>query len=187
MDRDELNNLYFEWMYRLVCGSKPNSRNNSYRKLLMHLHTAEFIYIIGMDGNRYEDGIELRYRFGRENSYHSSMIASYLDTRPCSVLEMLIALSIRCEEQIMDDSDIGDRTSQWFWDMVENLNLKVMCDSKYDREYVDGIISKFLNRQYQRNGAGGLFTVENCPYDLRSVEIWYQMCWYLDYILAKGD
>ena len=99
MDRDELNNLYFEWMYRLVCNNKTSSRNKSYRKLLMHLHTKEFTYIIGMDSNRYEDGIELRYRFGRENSYHEAIIASCLDTRPCSVLEMLIALSIRCEDR----------------------------------------------------------------------------------------
>lgn len=51
------------------------------------------------------------------------MIASYLDNRPCSVLEMIIALAIRLEEHIMDDPDIGNRTGQWFWDMIVSLGL----------------------------------------------------------------
>jgi len=136
-----------------------------------------------MDGNREADGIDLRYRFGYENSYEDPMIAANLDDRPCSVLEMLIALSIRCEEHIMDDPDIGDRTGEWFWNMIENLALGSMSDSKFDRDYVNNAISRFLNREYKRNGEGGLFTIKHCKYDLRTVEIWYQMCWYLDDIL----
>jgi hypothetical protein len=63
--------------------------------------------------------------------------------------------------------------------MVENMGLASMNDTRFDRDYVDGVILKFLNREYQPNGNGGLFTVD-CLSDLRTVEIWYQMCWYLD-------
>ena len=182
MTRNELYNKYFEWMYQLVCNSRYSKRL-SYRKLLAHLHSIDFNYILGMDGNREADGIDLRYRFGYENSYEDPMIAANLDDRPCSVLEMLIALSIRCEEHIMDDPDIGDRTGEWFWNMIENLALGSMSDSKFDRDYVNNAISRFLNREYKRNGEGGLFTIKHCKYDLRTVEIWYQMCWYLDDIL----
>ena len=52
----------------------------------------------------------LRYRFGREIKLPSGIISSELDNYPCSVLEMLIALSIRCEETIMTDEEYGDRT-----------------------------------------------------------------------------
>lgn len=182
MTRDELNNEYFNWMYQLVCNEKYY-RRLSYCKLLSHLHNIEFTYIIGMDGNRAEDGIDLRYRFGYERQYIDPMIATYLDDRSCSLLEMLIALAMRCEEHIMDDPDVGNRTGQWFWNMIVNLGLGSMNDSKYDEKYVDGVISRFLNREYKRNGDGGLFTVPNCKNDLRSAEIWYQMCWYLDDIL----
>jgi hypothetical protein len=144
---------------------------------------VEFVYIIGMDGNRAEDGIDLRYRFGYEHQYESSMIAVYLDDQSCSILEMLTALSIRCEEHIMDDPDIGNRTGQWFWNMIVNLGLGSMHDTKFDKNYVDGVILRFFNREYKQNGEGGLFTVNNCKYDLRTAEIWYQMCWYLDEIL----
>jgi len=182
MTKDELNNKYFEWMSQLVCDPRYLKRL-SYQKLLTYLHTVEFVYSIGLDGNRFEDGIDLRYRFGFENSYEGPMVATYLDDRPCSVLEMLIALAIRCEEHIMDDPHEGNRVGQWFWNMIANLGLKSMSDTNFDKGYADGVIYRFLNREYKRNGEGGLFTVEHCNYDLRSVEIWYQMCWYLDGIL----
>lgn len=179
MTKDELNNAYFEWMYQLVC-NEQYSKRLSYRKLLYLLHDTEFTYTIPMDGNRAEDGTDLRYRFGYENTYEAPMIAAYLDDRPCSVLEMMIALAIRCEEHIMDDPDIGNRTGQWFWNMIVNLGLSSMNDTKFNKNHVIEIIQRFMDREYRRNGEGGLFTVKHCREDLRSVEIWYQMCWYLD-------
>jgi hypothetical protein len=93
---------------------------------------------------------------------------------------MMVALSVRCEETIMDDPRIGDRTGQWFWGMISSLGLGSMMDNQFDKEYVDSVIDRFLKREYEPNGKGGLFTIKRCRYDLRSVEIWYQMCWYLD-------
>lgn len=186
MTKDELNNEYFEWMYQLVYNAN-DSRRLPCRKLLTYLHGVEFVYIIGMDGNRAEDGVDLRYRFGYEQRHNGPMIATYLDSGSCSVLEMLIALAMRCEENIMDDPDVGNRTGQWFWSMVDNLGLGSMSDKNFDRGRVDTIIARFLNREYKRNGEGGLFTVDHYKNDLRSAEIWYQMCWYLDSILMKGE
>ena len=183
MTRDELNSEYFKWMYKLVCSTEP-SRRRSYWKLLQHLHDTEFVYVIVMDSNREEDGIDLRYRFAYENSYNGSIISTYLDDHPCSVLEMLIALATRCEECIMDDPDIGNRTGKWFWGMIKNLGLGSMSDERFDECYIDKVVERFLKREYNRNGNGGLFTVKHCERDLRSVEIWYQMCWYLDEILG---
>ncbi len=179
MTRKELNNLYFEWMYQLVDG-EGYSEGLSYRKLFKHLHETEFIFSVPMDANRADDGTDLRYRFAYEKSYDNRIIAAYLDDRPCSVLEMMAALSLRCEEHIMDDPDIGDRTGQWFWGMIRNLGLDSMDDSRFDAVYTDDIISRFLEREYSPDGGGGLFTVKNCMYDLREIEIWYQMCWYMD-------
>lgn len=180
MTRDELVNQYFNWMYHLVINRYSKL---SYRKLFVRLHSTEFIYSIPMDDNRAEDGVELRYRFGREQQYSDTTIASLLDTGPCSILEMMIALSIRCEEHIMDDPDIGNRTGQWFWHMIINLGLDSMDDTKFDREYVDFVLKRLIERRYERDGKGGLFIVSNSRRDMRSVDIWYQMCWYLDEIV----
>ena len=179
MTRDVVINEYFEWMYNLV-SAKTRLKRMSYRKLLMRLHDTEFRYSITNDGNRAEDGVSLRYRFADE--FGIDNISAYL-TGPCSVLEMMIALSVRCEEHIMDDPDIGDRTGKWFWDMVSNLGLYSMNDTKFNRNFVDEKLDIFLDRGYHSDGVHGLFTVKNCPYDLREVEIWYQMCWYLDEFL----
>ena len=82
LDQSELNDPYFEWMYRLVVDDRYS--NKSYRRLFYKLHDTEFAYTIPMDGNRAEDGIELRYRFGREQGYRDAVIANCLDIRPCS-------------------------------------------------------------------------------------------------------
>lgn len=179
---NELINEYFEWMYQLVCG---NVKRVSYRKLLCHLYDTPFDYSIAMDGNRAEDGVDLRYRFGYENNIEGSAIASCLDDKECSVLEMMVALSIRCEEHIMDNPDIGDRTGKWFLNMIENLGLKKMSDKYFNERYVTQVLDRFLNRDYERNGEGGLFTVHHNRIDMRSVEIWYQAMWYLDEVLKS--
>lgn len=158
MTKNELNDAYFNWMCQLVFDGRY-SKKLSYRRLLKVLHKIEFTYSIPMDGNRAEDGIDLRYRFGYENGCSSSMISAYLDNKTCSVLEMMIALAIRCEEHIMDDPDVGNRTGQWFWNMIVNLGLGSMNDSKFDRAYIEEIVQRFLERKYSRNGSGGLFTV----------------------------
>lgn len=183
MTRDDLINRYFEWMYDLVYDDDC-VKNLSYRKLLYFLHATDFTYIIAMDANRESDGINLRYRFGRMFGFEDALIASYLDDRPCSVLEMMIALSMRCEEQIMDDPTEGNRLGEWFWNMIVSLGLGGMSDDKFDKHKAQRIINKLLNREYQRDGKGGLFTVEHTEQDMRTVEIWYQLCWYLDEYLS---
>lgn len=176
---DQITNEYFEWMYGLIFNDRY-SRRLSYRKLLYLLHNTEFVYILEKDENRAADGIDFRYQFGYKRGYSDEDIKNYIDTRPCSILEMMVSLSFRIEEQIMDDYDYGDRTGQWFWNMVVSLGLGHMSDSNFDRRYAERIISKFLNRQYKPNGEGGLFTLENPKDDLTKVEIWYQAMWYLD-------
>lgn len=180
--RRSINDEYFEWLYCLVCDRRFN-REISYKRLFTQLHNTRFIFLIRRDQNRAEDGIDLRRRFaliqGYEDSYER--IIDCLDG-PCSVLEMMVALAIRCEETIMDDPLYGDRTGQWFWGMINNLGLGSMIDARFEEEYVRDVIKRFLNRDYEPDGTGGLFTIKRCEYDLRTVEIWCQLCWYLDTI-----
>lgn len=132
-----------------------------------------------MDSNRTKDGLNLRNRFARETNHPYSDVALYL-CGGCSVLEMLAALSIRCGEDIM-----GDDPSKWFWTMINNLGLIGMTDTYYDEEYVHEVIENMMNRRYGEDGKGGLFYVKNPRNDMRKVEIWYQMCWYIDEILEN--
>jgi len=60
-----------------------------------------------------------------------------------------------------------------------------MDDDRFNPNKIDKTIMIFLNRDYQPNGQGGLFTLKKPKYDLRQAEIWYQMCWYLDEFLSN--
>ena len=169
--RDRIQNAYFEWMVGLVSDKK-------HRRLLMLLHETEFIYILEMDANRADDGVDLRYRFAYEFHYGEQVVDRYL-TGPCSLLEMMVALALRCEESITDDPEQGNRTGEWFFEMIESLGLIDMDDLHFDKTIASDILNKFMRREYLPNGQGGLFTLDDPIYDLRKTEIWYQMMWYL--------
>ena len=178
-NRDRILNEYFEWMIRLVCDGKY-SRRLSWRKLFRLLHETEFIYILEMDGNRADDGMDLRYRFAYESGYDERMIDDVFADQPCSLLEMMVALAQRCEEHITDDPDSGNRTGKWFFEMIESLGLMSMDDGHFDKVASADILVRFMRREYLPDGRGGLFTISNSGYDMRSAEIWYQMMWYLN-------
>lgn len=171
MIRDE----YFDWLCDLVCRNRY-SDELSYRKLLKRLHTVEFTWLIPSDKDRAEEGLSLRYR------YQSATGRTCEDYGPCSILELMIALSIHCEQSIMDDPVIGDRTGQWFWQMIANLGLGSMTDIRYNDDYVDDVIDRFLNREYDPDGRGSLFRIRDCPRDVRDMEIWHQLCYFLNTI-----
>lgn len=172
--KEEIENDYFDWLYETVAGRRDgNSKKISYKKLLSALHIREFYFILPMDENRAMDGIDLRSRFAYEcKKYSEKEVIEYLDG-PCSVLEMMIALTLRIEDEIIGDS------TQWFWLMIFNLGLNDMMDTTFDREKVGKIIDIFLERKYEKDGKGGLFIIKNRVEDLRNVEIWYQMQWYI--------
>lgn len=167
---------YFEWLYDYVCRGRVHD-GVSYRKLFEYLYQVEFTFTISNDINRARDGVDLRYRFAMEEDDETIVMA--LDG-PCSVLEMMIALAIRCEETIMDNTTYGDRTGQWFWNMMANLGIGLMTDDIFDIDVVEEKIYTFLDRRYSPDGKGGLFYIKGCEDDLRDFEIWVQLCWYLD-------
>lgn len=64
--------------------------------------------------------------------------------------------------------------------MITSIGLGGMSDSSFDKRYTTDCVTRLLNRDYEPNGKGGLFIIQDCEQDLREVEIWYQMNWYLD-------
>jgi hypothetical protein len=93
---------------------------------------------------------------------------------------MMIALAIRCEEYIMVDPGMGDRTSQWFWNMVTNMGLGGEHDAAFDERLAEDVVTRFLNREYEPDGRGGLFRVRGWRRDMRTAEIWHQLMAYIN-------
>lgn len=170
---------YFDWLYHLVCNDKYYNKI-SYRKLLYFLDSVDYIPNLQMDDNRRIDGIDFRYHYGYEYGYSKEEIDQLFNNKNCSMLEMMIALSTRVEEQITSELIFGNRTSQWFWGMIVSLGLGKMNDEYFNERYCLNAIDRFMRNDYEPNGHGGLFTLNNPPADLRTVDIWCQFMWYLN-------
>lgn len=167
---------YYIWLLERV-GVDPD-RFNNYREMFDHLNSVPFYWSVDNDVNRYRDAINLRYDFCDQMGCSSDTVDRYFP-KDCSVLEVLAALAIRCENDVMHDSDLGDRTYIWFSLMLSNLGLNE-CDSmNYNEDNVDYILNQFLNREYDRLGNGSIFVTKNYENDMRKLELWYQMHVYL--------
>lgn len=159
---------YFLWITGLA--NEWCSEYGSYHQLIEILHLTPFYSPIYNDKNRIKDAVNLRTQFDPSLS---------LD-EPCSILELMIALAFRCEKDIMDDPDTGDRTGFWFFSMIKSLGLSEMTDEKFNLVVTMATLDNFVKRRYKPNGEGSLFTIHHSRQDFRNKEIWYQMCWYLD-------
>lgn len=169
-----IRDIYFGWLCSLI---RPSI--GSYNLLLGYLDRVNFNYTIPPDANREEDGINLRYRFGQECGYDDVTVCNFLDNKPCSMLEMMVALAIRCED-IMEDLDVGVQYSRWFCAMLTSSRLAELTDNQFDAVIANSIIEHLESRTYCSNGVGGLFTTRNPSIDMRALEIWDQMSVYLN-------
>lgn len=171
-----MNEGYFKWLIKKVANVTTQRR---YSTLLQKLFDIPFAYTIPLDENRMLDGLELR------SMYHDETKQVFYSNKSCSVLEMMIALARRAEVHIMDNPEYGDRTDIWFWEMINSLGLADQTNANYNDIYVQEVVRRFLERKYAASGKGGLFTIPDCKVDLRNVEIWWQMNWYMTWYLRK--
>lgn len=157
-------------------------KKQTYSMLLEELHNTAFYSLIPNDENRCEDGTQLRENFLNEEGRQA---LSFCDIGECTMLEMLLALSFRLEFESM--SGEWEKTPrEWFWILVNNLGLSHCTNQTIEEvdernvlDDIDGILRRFLERGYERNGNGGLFPLKNAKKDQRRVEIWYQMSAYM--------
>lgn len=165
---------YFKYLQSLVYD--PKSQTSSYTLLFEQLHSIVFTWTLFNDRNRALDGVNLRYLFLQDNNITNVDIPD----SPCSFLEMLIALSQRA---MYISEDFFESVGDWFFHLLENIDLKKYDDETMINEYcVDHIrkkISCVLNRSYYKNGVGGLFPLTESITDQRCLEIWYQLNSYI--------
>lgn len=175
MNKDTLKNRYLGWLMT-VLGIKHRFELTP---IIFKLFDTDFTYTIPRDGNRYEDGIDLRYRFGEANHIDSCIIANQLDIYPCSVLEMMTALCMRIETHITGDFEQSDRTFELFQMMLKNAGLW-MPGEKFNERLFEKRLDDVLDHRYDADGQGGFFTLKKPAGDMRKAELWYQAMWFLD-------
>ncbi len=169
---------YWEWLCHLATGSHRFHRK--YGTLLGHLHEEEFIWEFPLDENRAADGVDLRWRFASEMGYSDDAIDATIGRNPCSVLEMMVGLADRCENQIMENDSYGDRVPHWFEVMLYSSGLYLEASDQFRPARYERTITNLLTRTYDPDGRGGWFYVPGFEKDMREMEIWYQMHAYLE-------
>lgn len=152
-------------------------RMDLYSKLFLELHNMEFVWEIERDENRAADGVDLRDDYEIPDEY-SGMIDDFMD-RPCSVLEMLIGLAIRVDNDIVGDPAEA-HPEKFFMEMIENLGLDKYTNLRFDDGAVHIRVDRWMDRKFTSHGLGGLFPVYHDQRDQRNLEIWDQMNSYVN-------
>lgn len=155
---------YFNWMAEVVGAHRV--------ELLAILDSIPFEWSVKNDDNRAADGIELRRRFA-ETNYIELTDEDF--AVPCSVLEMMVALALRCDNDIMGEPG-EEHPEIWFWMMIRNLGLD---EGVSDEQHVREVIDIWLKRKFEPDGKGSPFPGQKFKTDQRKVEIWSQLNNYL--------
>lgn len=156
--------LYLNWLMNIVI----DEEHQYCESIFDILFDREFYWTINMDENRAEDGIHLRKVFEDQTGH------MYEDDGPCNMLEMMVALAVRGSEDILWDGE-NNWTPFLFWSMVDNLDI-LECSSIED---INEKITRFLDRNYEKNGSGSLFVLSHFPKNFQKLEIWYQMQYWI--------
>lgn len=172
-NRVSKDDAYFGVLCDLAGMVAPAVEECGYFELLQHLYNTEYYWTVPNDDNRSADGLKLREKYGFVQ-----------EGVPCNLLEMFMALAIRCDEEIMYNPKDGDRSKDWFWMMLTNLGLNKFRDRSFEEGWnnddVARICDTFMNREYVFSGHnGGLFPLKHPRQDQTGIEIWYQMSAYL--------
>ncbi len=170
MPEEPLEEMYFNWL----CAKVLTDQSPTYTGLLRVLQMKEFVVIHPMDGNRAEDGIELRTYFLHEMG--DIPYPQEWNGVACSLLEFFIAFCMRLSFQT------EETVHTWFWRLMANLRLDEFRRlPESDIPTVEHILDTFVWRTYKATGEGGLFPLARPRQNQCTVEVWYQFCaWALE-------
>ena len=163
---------YFTWLVDFI--DPDHLIGEDYQPVIVKLFFTNFRWKKGFidDRNRAADGLEFRREFVRE--FYYGEVNERFFVRPCSCLEMLIALTKRIEDGISSVTT-KENMAKWFWIFMVNLGLDPDDSRVYDSEYVENVIEKWLDREYDPTENGNIFTSFSREIDFRKEPIAVQM------------
>ena len=126
---------YFIWLIDRVGGEEWWGE---YIQSLVRLFDRKYYYVNPIDSGSYESGIDIR----TAAIFDNVDILSVPNGEP-SILEVLVALSEKVDENLMYSELNGNRTARWFDDIMTTLNFK-----KHDG-CIDRQIDRFLEGKAQ--------------------------------------
>lgn len=182
MSSHSLSGDYLRWLCAQIRGDRDGNPNRTYDGLCVIMYETEFIELVPNDGNRIGDGLDLRVEFCQQQGFAKRRIGDFLAKEgpnpPCSFLEVLIGLSRRLAW------NAGGSAEGWAWELMCNLTLHRLGDpvGRTRARKIHRILEGCIRREYDPDGRGGFFPLEQPLEDQRKVELWYQMAAFIDEI-----
>lgn len=174
MNHQQLDELYFVWLYSQVADTETAEPALTSWNLLRILFRKEFVWTIPNDVNRAEDGKDLRRDFISSEGLGNEADPDWVDYG-CSFLELMVGLAKRLA--FLGDGELH----YWFWKMMENIGIPRYSDirKRLPVKKIDEVLDRVMYRTYERDGTGGFFPLQRTHRDQRTVELWYQLSAYL--------
>lgn len=177
----------FDWLYNMSNESLTDEMISTLTCICDEMDRIPFRWDprIVLDEDRAAHGYNLRETYLVNRGLPLMLKSKYMDQTPVSTFEVLVAMSIRCDEIEGDPDYPGETAPLWFWSMIKNMHIlfgdvNYRSDREVIRRSVDYRIDQFLDRKYSYYGDGGPFRVDHPRKDLRKTDLWMQMNWWLE-------
>lgn len=190
MENIKFSELYLDWLLRLI--NAENYKGKSYINLCKLLHKIPFQPVIALDKNRESDVqsllretyVQSQSEWYRLENSESINFSKY----PVSFLELIISLAMRIDLDFMREINGIDNTRIYFWVLVRNLGFLEFDDDNWGEDSIISVVNRLnivQDRKYDFDGKGGLFPLENAEFDQRNVQIWNQLCQFVNQKFLK--
>lgn len=159
------NDAYFDWLYHEAFDS------SRYYDMMRDLHEIPFTWTVESDKNRAADGISMRrsYLFEEGRSRENY----YWPDEDCTFFEMLVGLANKFG--MLLDKTLSSAVSH----LIRNTDLEALNENGYTPRELRAVVNFIMDREYDDDGHGGFFPLDDAPNDQRRVELLYQMNYYI--------
>lgn len=149
---------YFTYLVKIVDGDRNLQLCKELFDIPFHWDPE-----IDLDENGAENGKYLRVEYYQETGKKCEKSGG------CSVLEMIIGIVVGMERIMGIPGD--EHPERWFWEIIENLDLESGDVKKK--------VERWMNREFDKDGNGGMFPISRPFQDQRTAPFWQQAMSYL--------
>jgi len=168
---------YFDWLVKGLLQLNPETEQPLIEVCHM-LFLRDYSATLQMDVAREKDGTLLRDIFTARLVGDAVVINGSPWKNQCSLLEMMIQLCVRMKEEFYTSyEDMCPVIKIIFMSMLHSLGILDENNEIVPVNLAHVYIDNFLHRNFEPNGKGSLFNLEDKTQDVdwRGVPIWNQM------------
>ena len=181
---------YFNYLLSTI-SDHDHDAEKEYTKLCTLLFNTPYVVLNPMDANRVSDVTVLRDSWLNSIRIKDEQLrleyAKDIEATGTSILEVLIALVLKINNQVLADPDRPELPANLFWNLIDNIVAYGSFGSKYTKasevltddiwcdfasDTMIACLNRINTRTYHPDGVGGLFPLRNPKINQRKEELW---------------